>query len=192
MALIGNAENGDSQTMSPWRIAAWIIAAFVLLLPVVAMPFARGVDWTASDFVVAAVLLFGALGAYELAARKADNAAYRAGVGVAIAAALLLTWVNAAVGLTDSSADGLYLGVIAVGIIGAVIARFRPEGMARALFATALALVVVSILALVAGGVPNDTTSAFEVVGLTGFFVALFAGSAGLFRRAAHGRVERG
>lgn len=192
MALIGNAENGDSQTMSPWRIAAWIIAAFVLLLPVVAMPFTPGVDWTASDFVVAAVLLFGALGAYELAARKADNAAYRAGVGVAIAAALLLTWVNAAVGLTDSSADGLYLGVIAVGIIGAVIARFRPEGMARALFATALALVVVSILALVAGGVPNDTTSAFEVVGLTGFFVALFAGSAGLFRRAAHGRVERG
>ncbi|NBB74358.1 MAG: hypothetical protein GVY35_11845 [Bacteroidetes bacterium] len=178
--------------MSPWRIAAWIIAAFVLLLPVVAMPFTPGVDWTASGFVVAAVLLFGALGAYELAARKADNAAYRAGVGVAIAAALLLTWVNAAVGLTDSSADGLYLGVIAVGIIGAVIARFRPEGMARALFATALALGVVSILALVAGGVPNDTTSAFEVVGLTGFFVALFAGSAGLFRRAAHGRVERG
>lgn len=190
MILIGNAENSDSQTMSPWRIAAWIIAAFVLLLPVVAMPFTRGVDWTASDFVVAAVLLFGALGAYELAARKADNAAYRAGVGVAITAALLLTGVNAAGGLTGSGADGLYLGVIAVGIIGAVIARFRPEGMARALFATALAQVAVGTGALIAGMVPAHN-SALEILGLTGFFVALFAGSAGSFRRAAHRRVER-
>lgn len=32
-----------------------------------------------------------------------------------------------------------YFEVLAVGIIGALIARFRPRGMARALFATALA-----------------------------------------------------
>lgn len=190
MVRIGNAENGDSQTMSPWRIAAWIIAAFILLLPVVAMQFTREVDWAASDFVVAAVLLLGALGAYEVAARKASHAAYRAGVGVAIAAALLLTWVNGAVGITDGGADGLYLGVIAVGIIGAIIAWFRSEGMAYAMLATALAQAAVGTGALIAGMVPAHN-SAFEILGLTGFFVALFAGSAGLFRRAAHGRVER-
>jgi hypothetical protein len=33
----------------------------------------------------------------------------------------------------------MYIGVLAVGIIGAIIARLRPRGMARALFATALA-----------------------------------------------------
>jgi hypothetical protein len=35
-----------------------------------------------------------------------------------------------------------------VGIGGAAIARFRPEGMARALFATALAQALVPVIAL--------------------------------------------
>jgi len=36
---------------------------------------------------------------YELVARKAGNIAYRAAVGVAVAAALILVWVNGAVGI---------------------------------------------------------------------------------------------
>jgi hypothetical protein len=155
------------------------------------MPFTEAVNWTASDFAVAGALLFGALGAYELAVRMTGDTAYRAGVGVAAAAAVLLMWVNGAVGLTDSAADGLYLGVVAVGLIGAVIVRFRPQGMAYAMGTAALARTVIDVGALAIGIVPAHN-SAFEVLGLTGVFVALFAGSVGLFWQAARGRFKGG
>jgi hypothetical protein len=183
-AMNENTENSSGRRMSLWRVVAWGAAAFILLLPMVAMQFTDEVNWTASDFVFAGVLLFGSLGAYELAARRTDNATYQFGVGMAITAAFLLTWINAAVGITDSPADGMYLGVVAMGIIGAVIARFRPVGMTYAMLAAALALVVVGTVALSAGMVPAYN-SAFEILGLTGFFAALFVGSAWLFWEAA-------
>jgi hypothetical protein len=50
--------------------------------------------------------------------------------------------MNLAVGIIgseDNPANLMYGGVLAVGIIGAIIARFEPHGMARALVATTLA-----------------------------------------------------
>jgi hypothetical protein len=156
------------------------------------MQFTDEVNWTVGDFVFAAVLLFGSLGAYELLARKTGDTAYRAGVGVAIAAAFLLVWVNGAVGITDSDADlMLLLWVPTVGIIGAIIARFQPRGMARAMFATALAQALVAVTALIAGIVPAYN-SAFEILALNGFFVALFVGSALLFQHAAREQSPAG
>ena len=190
--MAGNAQNGDGRRGSRWRIAAWAVAALILLLHLVAMQFTDEVNWTVGDFVFAAVLLFGSLGAYELLARKTGDTAYRAGVGVAIAAAFVLVWVNGAVGITDSDADlMLLLWVPTVGIIGAIIARFQPRGMARAMFATALAQALIAVTALIAGIVPAYN-SAFEILALNGFFVALFVGSACLFRNAARGGPERG
>jgi len=71
--------------------------------------------------------------------------AYRFAVGVALTTAFILLWVNGAVGIIgDESNDAniMYFGVLAVGFIGAIIARFRPLGMARALYAMALAQVL--------------------------------------------------
>jgi hypothetical protein len=170
--------------MSPWRIAAWSVAAFLLLLPLVAMQFTDEVDWTASDFVFAAILLFGTLGLYEVAARRAGSATYRAAVIVALAGAFLLVWSNAAVGITDTEADVLYLGVIAVGLLGAVAARFRPRGMAIAMGATALALATLGVGAQLTGMVAPHNT-AIQMLGIHGFFGALFAASALLFWQAA-------
>ncbi len=123
-----------------------------------------------------------------------DQTAYRAAVGVAIAAALILAWLSLGVGIIGADGDPanlMYFGVIAVGVVGAFLARFQPLGMARALFATALAQALVGAIALVARlGYPYS--GPLELVGLNGFFVALFVGSALLFRRAAYGRAERG
>jgi hypothetical protein len=186
------ASNGNGRHGSRWRIAAWTTAALALLVPFVAMRFTEAVAWSAGDFAFAAVLLFGALGAFELAARWSKGTAYRAGAGVALAAGVLLVWANGAVGITDSAADVLFfLLVPAVGILGAFLARFRPRGMARAMAATALALASVAGLALAAGIVPAHNSAA-EVVGIAGFFVALFAGSALLFRDAARGETDGG
>ena len=134
-----------------------LVTACILLLPLVAMQFTDEVVWDLADFVVAGVLLFGAGLTYELVARrarKAGNTAYRAAVGVAVATALILVWMNLAVGIIgneENPANLMYGGVLAVGIIGALIARFQPQGMARALFATALAQMLVAVIALITG-----------------------------------------
>jgi hypothetical protein len=177
---------------SAGRVA--LAVACILLLPVLAMQFTDEVVWDLADFAVAGALLCGAGFTYELGARKASILAYRAAVGVAVAAALILVWVNLAVGLIgseDNPANLIYVGVLAVGIMGAFLARFQPRGMARALFATAFAQALVAVIALIAGwGDPGS--GALEILVLNGFFVALWVGSAWLFRRAAHGRPERG
>jgi hypothetical protein len=168
-------------------MAAWTVAALILLLPLVAMQFTDEVSWDVADFAFAAVLLLGVGVPYELAVRKTGDTAYRAAVGLALAAALLLVWVNAAVGIIgseDNDANLMYGGVLLVGVIGAIIARFQPRGMVRALFATALAQAAVAAVALIAGlGFPGS--GPLEIVALNGFFVALFVGSAWLFREAA-------
>jgi hypothetical protein len=170
------------------RIAVWGIAAFLLLLPLVAMQFTDEVNWDATDFIVMAAMLAVTCGIWELAARMTGNRAYRAAVGVALAAAFILVWMNLAVGVIGSEnnpANLMYGGVLAVGIIGAVIARFQPRGMARALIATAIAQAFVAVVALIAGEHQSAVSSVAEIVGLNGIFVVLFLGSAGLFRRAA-------
>ena len=193
-AMAGNTNNGEGRSLGRWRIAAWATAALILLLPLVAMQFTNEVNWDVADFAVFGALLVGAGVTCELAARMTGNTAYRSAVGVAVAAAFLLVWVNGAVGIIGSEnndANLMYFGVLAVGIIGAIFARFQPRGMARALFATALAQASVAVVALSAGlGSPGS--GPLEIATLNGFFVALFVGSAWLFRRAAHGRPEWG
>lgn len=157
-----------------------LATALLLLVPLSAMQFTDEVAWTVGDFIVAGVLLFGASLTHELIARKAGNTVYRIAAGVAVATAFVLIWMNLAVGLIGSennSANLMYIGVLAVGIIGAFIARFRPGGMALALFATALAQVSVSVIALIAG-------LGFTLL-LNGFFAVLWVGSGLLFRQAA-------
>jgi hypothetical protein len=82
-----------------------------------------------------------------------------------------------------------------VGIIGAFIARLRPQGMARALFATSIAQALVPAIALIIVKPPvHSTEELFEVLKvltLNAFFVLLFVGSGLLFRRAGNtARVE--
>ena len=179
------ARNGGSRS-GRWRMLGWSAAAFVLLLPLVAMQFTDEVQWDVADFVVAGVMLLTAGALFELAARKSRNSAYRAGVAVALLAAFLLVWVNAAVGLIGSENNDInmaYLGVLAVGFIGAVIARFKPHGMSLALLAMAIAQGLIALVSLVAGVAPAE--SAFEIIIVNGLFIVLFVGSAVLFRNAA-------
>jgi hypothetical protein len=182
----GNMTAMTMQHKSIIRVA--LATAFLLLLPLLAMQFTNEVDWDLADFAVAGALLFGAGLTYELVARRMGNMAYRSAVGVSVAAALMLVWINLAVGLIGSEgnpANLMYAGVLAVGIIGALIARFRPHGMARALFATALAQTLVAVIALIAGMHQAPDSSVSEILIVNGFFVVLCLGSAGLFRKAA-------
>jgi hypothetical protein len=77
-------------------------SACLLLLPLVAMQFTDAMQWSAFDFMVAAVLLLGACFTFEFFARRGHTTAYRVTVGVVIAMALLIVWLELAVGIFGS------------------------------------------------------------------------------------------
>jgi hypothetical protein len=179
--------NTDSQFYKSTAGLA-LATAFLLLIPLVAMQFTDEVVWTLSDFVVAGSLLFGTGLTYKLITGKSDAIIYRVAVGFALFTGLFLIWVNLAVGIIGSENNPfnvLYFGVIVVGIIGAFMARFQSEGMARAMFAMVLAQALVTAIALVGGFYQSPPGTVFHLIGINGFFITLFVVSALLFRYAA-------
>jgi hypothetical protein len=120
-----------------------------------------------------------------------SHTAYRVAIGLALTAAFLIAWLSAAAGLIgiedDDPRNLLYAGVLAIGFIGALIARFQPRGLAHALFTMALVQAVVGAIAL---KLPN-TASPAQIVLLHGMLVAMFAGAALLFRHAAREALPR-
>jgi hypothetical protein len=164
-----------------------LAAAFTLLLLFLVMQISDEVNWDLVDFALAGALLIGAGLTYVLAARKTGHFVYRTAFVVALATAFILIWVNVAVGIIGDEgnlANLMYIGVLAVGFIGAIIARFKPHGMARALFATALAQALVTVIALIAE-LGSPWSGPGEILILNGFFIALWIGSALLFRRTS-------
>lgn len=119
---------------------------------------------------------------------------YRSAAGIALAAAFILVWLSRGVGIIGKDGDPanrMYFGVLAVGVVGALVARFRPHGMARAMFATALAQALVTAIALIARlGLPWSGPA--EILLLNAFFITLFVGSGWLFAQAARRRAAPG
>ncbi|HBI70100.1 MAG TPA: hypothetical protein DDZ22_14135 [Massilia sp.] len=73
--------------------------AAILLVPLVAMRFTGEVNWTASDFLAAAVLLLGAGSVLELLLRRLPNRRRRlAGVGL-LGLVFAYLWAELAVGI---------------------------------------------------------------------------------------------
>lgn len=145
-------------------------------------------NWDIFDFAVFGAMLLGVGVVYALAKRRASNTTYRFAIGVALAAAFLLVWVNGAVGIIgneNNDANMMFFGVLLVGVVGAIIARLRPKGMARAMYATAFAQVMVAVIALTTNLGTAGASWPWDVLVLTGFFTALWIVSARLFRKAA-------
>ena len=94
--------------------------------------------------------------------------------------AFVTVWVNLAVGMIgneDNPANLLFGGVLLVALLGAVLAWFRPRGMAVAMATAALAQGTIAVYALFAG---HGALALF-----IGLFVLPWLLSAQLFRVAA-------
>ena len=178
--------NGNGRIRIPWRIIGWSIPAILMLLPLIAMQFTNEVNWTGSDFVFAAVL-FGSVGlTLELIVRKSRSLAYRLGAAIAVVVAFLTVWVNAAVGMIgseDTPYNLLFLGVLVAALVGAVVARFRAAGMARAMVVAGIAQAAAS-----AFGLSTDFRGGVLSMGFTGLWLL----SAALFLSAARDRTSTG
>jgi hypothetical protein len=162
-----------------WRIAMWGTAAFLLLLPAWVMRFTSEVDWAGRDFITIGIMLAAACATCELAARASGNGAYRIGAGIAVATAFLTVWANLAVGMIGEEGNPLNLlfgGVLAIALAGAILARFQPAGMARAMIVTAVAQFAAGAI-----GLSSDTRGAMFSMA----FAAPWLLSVWLFRKAA-------
>jgi len=137
------------------------------------------------DFVVWTLLVGSAICLLMLGTRS-QKTIDRLAVVVSVMTGFLTIWANLAVGIIgreDNPMNLLYFGILAVGIVGAVISRGRSEGLAITLgimsalhFALALWLYHLSV------------TSAALTTGVVG---ALWCLAAFLFRRASQGDRRR-
>lgn len=165
-----------------WRAAVWGGAAALMLAAAIAAQATDEMAWGPADFVMVGIMLAAACGAWEIAMRKTKSWTFAAGAIVALGAASLLFLVNGTVGYIGGENDPvnlLFFGVVTLALGGAIIVRFRPEGMARTMAVTAGAQVAAGALALTM--VPD--TAGF-LLG-TAMFVPLWLLSSWLFARAA-------
>jgi hypothetical protein len=171
------------------RRIVWGVVVALMLLALLAMQFTLEVNST--EAAAYSVILLAAGGTYELWQwLKTRNRLYRFAFGVGLAGALLLAWVNGAVGIIgseDNPANLMYGAVFAVGLIGSLLSRFKSRGMARALFVAAVVQMSVPVVALLIWPAQASWGEA-GVIGVLVFnsiFAVLFAGSALLFLRVA-------
>ena len=179
--MAANMRDGGERRGISWRIIGWGTAALLLLIPFIA-----NAPWTVSDFVFAGVLIGGVGLAFEFIVRRSGSRTYRFGAAFALLAAFITVWVNAAVGMIgseDHPYNLLFGGVLAVALIGAIVARLEPAGLARAMIAAAVAQAALGAVGLstdVRGGV-------FSMVLAAPWLLAAF-----LFWNAARERTHSG
>lgn len=120
-----------------------------------------------------------------------DSTTYRVALSIAVGATLFLILGIGALGVIGAEgdrADMMFLGVLTIGLGGAIVTRLRPEGMFWTMGAMAAATMIVGIIAIALGRHEADESSVAEILGLTGMFASLFAASAWRFRAAAEQR----
>lgn len=117
--------------------------------------------------------------------------AYRGGALVALSASFVEVWMNAAVGIVGSNDNPVnqgFFGIVVTAGACAFVARFRPDGMARAMLAVAVVQTLLAIAVATAPSTAQDPMGAWGVLALSGFFVAMWLVAAALFQHSA--RVE--
>ena len=194
--VAGGTDDGGGRRRSLWKSPA-LITALLLVIPLLGNHFVDGWNWPPGAFIVLGALIFGIGFTYEVVTRNRDAIAYRAAVGMAFAAGFLLVWGNFVQMADVTPAAAMYFGVPMVGLIGAAVARLRPNGMARALFVTAIAQAMVlaaAVMILITRNpqVSSWTPPEWRGFGGNAFFAVLFAGSAWLFRKAGRGESAPG
>jgi hypothetical protein len=87
-------------------IRSMLVAELLLLVPLVAMIFSDKVDWSLYDFIIIGILLAGLGGAYQLIINGIKSNLLQAAIGIVLVAALVLIWIEMAVGLFGSPIAG--------------------------------------------------------------------------------------
>lgn len=180
-----------------------IITAIILMIPLTAMQFESGVNWSPADFIIAGILIFSTASAYKLLTWKYKTNFYRAAIGLSLLSGLMLVWVNMAVGILGSEnnpVNMLYGVVLAAGFLGAIASGLKPKGLMYTMFSMAVLQVCVPLAGIVIEKPAGMPVSEFlyrwhqhgftGVAGITVFFTVVFVAAGLMFRNAV--KAEEG
>ena len=159
-----------------------LVSLALWMVPLVASQFFEDWHWGVGGFVRVYVLFFGTGMAYAVIARKMGAWSYKAGLGVALVAGFALGWSTMVQTADSGHPERLwYLSVLAVGLIGACLARLKAPGLAVTLFAMAATLALIAVI--LPSGAPPDMARRMAIG--HGVYVVLFVASGLLFRQAS-------
>jgi len=162
-------------------------ALVLLMVPLVASRFVPGWNWPPAAFLRVYVLFFVTGMVFALVARRMGAWSYKVGVGVALVAGFALGWSNMVhVADSENPANLWYYSVLAVGAVGALLARLRAPGLARTLFVMAATLALIAVI--LPSGAPPDMARRMAIG--HGVYVVLFTASGLLFRHASLARLQ--
>jgi len=152
------------------------------------MQFTNEVQW--NEAIAYGVILLAVGGIYESWQwLRICNRTYRIAFGVGLAGIFLLGWVSGAVGIIGSEnqpVNLMYWAIPVIGLIGSLISRFKPRGMALTLFIVAFVQFMVPVVALIIS--PEVSWGNAGVIGVfvtNSIFAVIFVVSALLFRNAS-------
>ena len=168
-----------------------LITALILLIPLVAMQFSTEVDWSAADFIIMGLLIFGTGSSYVLITRHMPQLVFKLAMAMAIGSTFFMIWANLAVGLIGSGAHAgnlMYIAVVAVVIIGMILSRLTSRGMELAMYSSTASILLLTLIALVSNMQAYLGSSVKEIISVNAFFATLYAISALLFRSNAQER----
>ncbi|HEV8406289.1 MAG TPA: hypothetical protein VGQ34_00010 [Sphingomicrobium sp.] len=125
----------------------------------------------------------------EVTEHSGGDWSYRAGVVVAIAAAVLTVWTT----IVRDDGNGIgFLMLVVAALVGAFSAWFQPAGMARAMLGIAVMQALLGIAVATAPSTASMPDGSFKALMFSCIFVALWLISAIFFRTASKRRSDCG
>ena len=123
-----------------------------------------------------------------LISRVPANRYYKYGMAIGMVTGFLLFWVNGAVGIIGSEnndANMMYLMVLLLAFLASIAVGFKAAHMMWVMRVSAVAFVVIAVLALVFDMGVSGPVWPWDVVWITVFFMTLLLFAGWLFQQAA-------
>jgi hypothetical protein len=119
---------------------------------------------------------------------------YLLALGLTVFTVLFLLFGIGALGIIGDGGrpDRLYLGVLAIVLVGTLVTRLKPTGMTLTMLGAAGACGVVAVIALTLGYADEPGASVLEILGLNAMYAGMFGVAAWLFRRSTVEGALRG
>ncbi|WP_222166443.1 hypothetical protein [Edaphocola aurantiacus] len=171
-----------------------LVTLLLLAIPFIAMQFTAEVNWGVGDFLIMGALIFSTGMAYVLLS-SSMHIIFKLAAAMAVGTTFLMIWANLAAGLIGAgpnAANLMFIAVVFILIFGSVRSGFTASGMEKSMYATALSLAVLAVIALLGNMDQYPGTSAKEIIGICGFFAGLYAIAGALFHYAGKGRTVQG
>ena len=164
-----------------------VVTVLLLMVPFIAMQFSQEVDWSFSDFAIMGSLIFITGLAYVLLTRFAKNWMLKIAFAITIGITFFMIWANLAVGLIGAGPHAgnlMYIAIYLIVAIGTLKYYSNPKKMSNVALTAIGGLILLTLIAFMAGMQNYPASSTSEILIVNGFFIVPYAIAAVLFMEA--------